>query len=111
MQGNTTEAIKELIRANQLDEDNTVILKTLGDIYIFDARNYEMGAAVYEKYLEMEPFQDRVIDIVLQIYLATRTPRLERAENVLTTVISKGNDQPHYDGAAVFTQPYSNSVY
>lgn len=96
MQGNTEEAIKELIRANQLDEDNTVILKTLGDIYVFEARNYEMGAAVYEKYLEMEPFQDRVIDIVLQIYLATRTPRLERAENVLTTVISKGNDQPQY---------------
>lgn len=96
MQGNTEEAIKELIRANQLDEDNAVILKTLGEIYIFDARNYEMGAAVYEKYLEMEPFQDRVIDIVLQIYLATRTPRLERAENVLTTVISKGNDQPKY---------------
>ena len=96
MQGNTAGAIEELIRANQFDNDNPVIMKALGDIYVFDANNYGMGAAVYEKYLEMEPFQDRVIDIVMQIYLGTRPPRTERAEYVLTTVINKGNNQPKY---------------
>ncbi len=96
IQGNTDEAIKEMIRAVQLDSSNSVILKSLGDLYIFKAKDYQMGAAVYERYLAKNPFHDRTIEIVTQIYLQSRPPRLDRLENVLSMVISRGNDQPKF---------------
>ncbi len=96
IQGNTDEAIKEMIRAVQLDSSNSVILKSLGDLYIFKAKNYQMGAAVYEKYLAKNPFHDRTIDVLTQIYLLSRPPRLERLENILSMVISRGNDLPKF---------------
>lgn len=96
IQGNTDEAIKEMIRAVQLDSSNSVILKSLGDLYIFKAQDYHMGAAVYERYLAKNPFHDRTIEVVTQIYLQSRPPRLERLENVLSMVISRGNDQPKF---------------
>ena len=95
IKGDTEEAIKELIRAVQIDSGNAVILKTLGDFY-FKAHNYTMGTAVYEKYLAKKPFHDRIIDIVLREYLRSRPIRLGRIENVLSMVTGKGNDQPRY---------------
>jgi len=96
IQGNTQEAINELMRASQLDPENSVILKTLGDLYIFKANDYGMGAAVYEKYLDLDPTNDRTISIVTQIYAQSRPPLYNRIENVLTSVISNGNDKPEY---------------
>lgn len=96
IQGNTEEAINELMRASQLDPENSVILKTLGDLYIFKANDYGMGAAVYEKYLDLDPTNDRTISIVIQIYSQNRPPLYSRIENVLTSVISNGNDKPEY---------------
>jgi len=96
IQGNTQEAINELMRASQLEPENPVILKTLGDLYIFKANDYGMGAAVYEKYLDLVPTHDRTISIVTQIYSQSRPPLYSRLENVLSSVISNGNDKPEY---------------
>jgi tetratricopeptide (TPR) repeat protein len=97
MQGKHQEALDELIQASNLDTNNAVILKTIGDLLIFDlgreSGNIARGVAVYEKYLEYNPTDERTMDIVLQIYLrASRPPRLDRAESVLKMVISRGND-------------------
>ena len=101
IQGNTQEAIKELMRASQIDPENPVILKTLGDLYIFKTGDYGMGAAIYEKYLELNPTHDRTIGIVTQIYSQSRPPLYSRLENVLTSVISNGNDKPEYYRALI----------
>jgi len=96
IQGNTQDAITELMRASQLDPDNPVILKTLGDLYIFKTNDYGMGAAVYAKYLDIDPTNDRTISIISQIYTQSRPPLYNRLESVLTSVISNGNDKPEY---------------
>ena len=96
IQGNTAEAIKEMIRAAQLDTANPVILKALGDLYVFKVRNYTMGAGVLEEYLQLNPYDDRTIEVISKIYMQNSPQRYDRLENVLSTVINSGNDQPKY---------------
>jgi len=93
-QGHYDEAISNLQKAARIDT-SAVILRTLGEIYIKPTvRKYDLAAGVYEKHLEKNPHDDRIINIILQIY--TSLKRLPRAQNVLSKVITAGNIRPEY---------------
>jgi len=92
-EGKYDEAVSELKKAAELDT-SAVIMKALGDVYVFNLNRYDLGAPVYEKYLDKNPYNNRIINIVLQIYMSFN--RLSRAENVLTMVINRGNNRPEY---------------
>lgn len=93
-QGRYTEAIDLLKKAARIDT-SSIILKTLGEVYIRPTvKEYGLAAAVFDKYLEKNPFDDRIININLQIYGSTG--RLERAQNVLSRAILAGNRKTEY---------------
>ncbi len=93
-EGHYDEAIQKLQRASRIDT-STVILKTLGDIYIRPTvRKYDLAAGVYEIYLQKNPFDNRTINIILQIYSSMN--RYARGQNVISRVINAGNTRPEY---------------
>ncbi|MCP4727537.1 MAG: tetratricopeptide repeat protein [bacterium] len=92
-EGRLQEAVREFQSALEY-ENNHTIWKALGDLYIFKLRNYELGADSYVRFLEENPFDERTIDISLQIFMQLK--RYGRAQNLLMDLIKKGNDLPRY---------------